>query len=44
MHYGLVRAGLSDEFRSAFADAKVIMSRMPGSQLLTMRWGHALGH
>jgi hypothetical protein len=37
MHYGLVRAGLSDEFRSAFADAKVIISRMPGFQLLTMR-------
>ena len=33
----LVRAGLSDEFRSAFADAKVIISRMPGFQLLTMR-------
>jgi heme-degrading monooxygenase HmoA len=31
-----VRAGMSEEFRSAFSQAKNIISRMPGFQSLTL--------
>jgi heme-degrading monooxygenase HmoA len=31
-----VRAGMGDEFRSAFSDAKAIISRMPGFKSLTL--------
>jgi heme-degrading monooxygenase HmoA len=32
----LVRAGMSDEFRPAFSEAKAIISGMPGFQSLTL--------